>query len=142
MMKHVARILTLTLAVILLCGTLTACGAPAKDPEDAKAALKENGYTILESDTALPIAFKALGYDLTTVISATKTATDDKGDTVLEHVTVFYFADKDNATKAMEKVKKEAEDDKKDQDESRWIEPTQSGAMIYYGTKAAVKAAK
>ena len=141
-MKTTVRILTLALAMILLCGALTACGAPAKDPEDAKTALKEAGYTILESDTALPIAFKLAGYDLTTVLTATKTATDDEGKTVVEHVTVFYFVDKDNATKAMEKVTAEAENDKKDQDESRWVNPTQSGAMIYYGTKAAIKAAK
>ena len=141
-MKHAVRIFTLTLIAVLLCGMLTACGAPAKDPEDAKAALKENGYTILESNTALPIAFKLAGYDLSTVLTATKTATDEKGNTVVEHVTVFYFADKDNATKAMEKVKEEAQSNKKDEDESRWVEPTQAGALIYYGTKNAIKAAK
>ncbi len=141
-MKTAVRILTLALAMVLLCGALTACGAPAKNPEDAKAALKEAGYTILESDTALPIAFKLAGYDLSTVLTATKAVTDDEGKTVVEHVTVFYFVDKDNATKAMEKVTAEAENDKKDQDESRWVNPTQSGAMVYYGTKAAIKAAK
>ena len=141
-MKTAVRILTLALAMVLLCGALTACGAPAKDPEDAKTALKEAGYTILESDTALPIAFKLAGYDLSTVLTATKAVTDDEGKTVVEHVTVFYFADKDNATKAMEKVKAEADSAKKDQDESRWVNPTQSGAMVYYGTKAAIKAAK
>ena len=141
-MKKLIRIAALSLVAVMLCGMLTACGAPAKDPADAKAALEKAGYTILESDTALPIAFKLAGYDLSTVLTATKAATDDKGNTVVEHVTVFYFADKDNAAKAMEKVKQEADEDKKGQDESRWVNPTQSGALIYYGTKAAIKAAK
>ena len=121
---------------------IAACPTAYHAVEHTALILKEAGYTILESDTALPIAFKLAGYDLTTVLTATKTATDDEGKTVVEHVTVFYFVDKDNATKAMEKVTAEAENDKKDQDESRWVNPTQSGAMIYYGTKAAIKAAK
>ena len=55
---------------------------------------------------------------------------------------MFYFADKDNAEKALDKVKEYASDDKKESDESTWVEPTRSGAMVYYGTKAAIKAAK
>jgi len=141
-MKQLVRIAALSLVAVMLCGMLTACGAPAKDPADAKAALEKADYTILESDTALPIAFKVLGYDLSSVVTATKTSKNDNGDTVIDHVTIFYFADKDNATKAMEKVKEQAKNDKKEADDTNWVEPTQSGSMIYYGTKAAIKAAK
>ena len=141
-MKNFVRILALTLVAVMLCGALTACGAPAKEAADAKAALEKAEYAVAEDKTILPIAFKALGYDLSSVVSATKTSKNEDGDTVVDHVTVFYFADKDNATKAMEKVKEEAKEDKKDSDDSNWVEPTQSGAMIYYGTKAAIKAAK
>ena len=52
----------------------------------------------------------------------------------------MYFASKDDAKDAMEKVKEYADDDKKDED-TDWV-IKQSGAMIYYGTSAGVKAAK
>lgn len=141
-MKKFTHILTLALAAVLLCGALTACGAPAKDPADAVAALKEAEYTVIEDQKALPITFKAFGYDLKSVVTATKASTNDDGQAVIDHITIFYFVDKDNATKAMEKVQEQAKSDKEDNEESNWVEPTQSGAMIYYGTKAAIKAAK
>ena len=141
-MKNFVRILSLTLALMLLSVSLVACGAPAKDPAKAQAALKEAEYTVAKDDTILPAAFKVFGYELTSVVSATKTTKDDEGKTVVDHVTVYYFKDKDAATKAMDKIKEYESADKEEKEESNWVAATQSGAMIYYGTKAAIKAAK
>ena len=141
-MKHFVRILSLALALMLLSLSLVACGAPAKDPADAKKALEEAKYTVAKDDTILPGIFKGLGYDLTSVVTASKVEKNDEGKTVIDHVTVYYFKDKDAATKAMDKIKEYESADKKDQEESNWVAPTQSGSMVYYGTKAAIKAAK
>lgn len=140
-MKNFVRVLALSLVTVMLLATLASCGAPAKDPADAKAALEKEEYVVVTDSTIIPAAFKIAGYDLSSVLTATKTSKNDEGKTVVDHVTVYYFVDKDAATKAMDKVKEEAKDDKKEED-SNWVEPKQSGAMIYYGTKAAIKAAK
>lgn len=141
-MKHFVRILSLTLALILLSLSVVACGTPAKDPADAKKALEEAKYIVAKDDTIVPGIFKALGFELTSVVSATKTEKNDEGKTVIDHVTVYYFKDKDAATKAMDKIKEYESADKKDKEEGNWVAATQSGAMVYYGTKAAIKAAK
>lgn len=141
-MKKFVRIMALTLVAVMLCATLASCGAPAKDPAKAVDALKEDGYATTKDDTVIPALLKLAGYDLKSVVTGTKTAEDKDGNKTVEHVSVFYFADKDNAEKALDKVKEYASDDKKESDESTWVEPTRSGAMVYYGIKAAIKAAK
>lgn len=141
-MKHFVRILTLSLALMMLSLSLVACVAPAKDPAKAESALKEAEYTVAKDDTVVPAIFKGLGYDLTSVVSATKTEKGEDDKTVVDHVTIYYFKDKDAATKAMEKIKEYESADKKEEEDSNWVAATQSGAMIYYGTKAAIKAAR
>ena len=42
-MKKFVRILCLTLVAVMLCAVLASCGGPAKNPDDAVAALKDNG---------------------------------------------------------------------------------------------------
>lgn len=139
-MKKFVRILTLTLAAVLLCGMLASC-APAKNPEKAEKALKEEGYTVFSDDKGVPAAYKAAGFDLDVVVSGTKLVEDDEGNKKIEHVTIYYFIDKENAEKAMEMIKKDSSEDKEDGD-TDWVEPTQSGKIVYYGTKAAIKAAR
>ena len=139
-MKKFVRILTLTLAAVLLCGMLASC-APAKNPEKAEKALKEEGYTVLSDDKGIPAGYKAAGFDLDVVVSGTKLVEDDEGNKKIEHVTIYYFIDKENAEKAMEMIKKDSSEDKED-DDTDWVEPTQSGKIVYYGTKAAIKAAR
>lgn len=138
-MKKFVRILALTLAAVLLCGMLASC-APAKDPEKAEKALKDEEYTVLTDDTVIPGLYKLAGYDLDKVVTGTKVVKDDEGKDKIEHVTIYYFADKDNAEKAMDEIKKDSEDDKKE--DTDWVEPTRSGKIVYYGTKAAIKAAR
>ena len=137
-MKKFVRILCLTLVAVMLCAVLASCGGPAKNPDDAVAALKDNGYTAGKDTVVIPTALKLAGVsDIDCVISGSKTA-DDK----FETVTVVYFTDKDAAATAFEKVQKYAGDNKDDKaEESDWV-VKQSGAMIYFGTTQAVKDAK
>ena len=133
-MKKFARILSFALVAVMLCATLVACGAPAKDPDDALAALKENGYTAVKDTVASPLALKALGVkNVTSVVSGTKVA-DDKGESI-----IVYFEDKDAAKDSFEKLEEYAEEEK--DEDATWV-VKQSGAMIYFGTEQAIKDAK
>ena len=140
-MKKFIRILALSLVAVMLCASLASCGAPAKDAAKAEKALEDEGYTVVKDDKLTPVAFKALGYDLDCVVSGTKIVEDKDGNKSVEHVSIYYVADKENAEKALEKVKEYASDDKED-DDSDWVDATRSGSMVYYGTKAGVKAAR
>ncbi|MBQ7347139.1 MAG: hypothetical protein IJW55_04205 [Clostridia bacterium] len=134
-MKKALRILALSIVLVTLVAAFASCGGPAKDPDDALAALKENDYAAAEDKVLIPLALKALGVDdIDSVVSGTKTA-----DGKVEHITIVYFEDKDAANEAWETVEKYAEDNK--EDDSDWV-VKKSGAMIYYGTSAGVKAAK
>ncbi len=137
-MKKFARIMSLALVAVMLCATLASCGGPAKDPADALAALKENEYLAAEDTLIVPAALKLAGISgVKSVVSGSATI-DDK----FETVTIVYFDDKDAAKDAMEKVEKYADENKDDKaEDSDWV-VKQSGAMVYYGTKAGIKAAK
>ena len=138
-MKNILRFAAVAMVAIMLCLTLASCGGPNADPDDALAALKENGVTWAAKDnTVLPGVYKLLGVDnVECVVSGT-----GKIEGEYAHVTIIYFEEKDDANDAWEKIQKESEDDKKDADEdSEWV-CKKSGKMIYYGTKDAVKAAK
>ena len=124
-MKNFVRILCLVLTVVMLCATLASCGAPAKDPADAVAALKEEGY----------VAVKLLG-----VVTGVKDG---------EAVIITYYDDADKAKAAMDKMDEAAIEDLKGKlvalglsEEGDLVGPKRSGNMIYMGTKAAIKAAK
>ena len=84
-MKKFARILSLVLVAVMLCATLASCGGPAKDPDDAVAALKDNGYT------------------------AVKTGNTVVGEKDGETITITYYDDEDAATKAYDEAKQQME---------------------------------
>ena len=134
-MKKAIKILALSLVLIMSVMVLASCGAPNADPDKAIASLKDNGYSAAKDDTWIPAALKLLGADAETVVTGTADI-DGKA----EHVTIVYFDDADDAKAAWEKVKEYAED-KKEDDDSDWT-VAQSGAMIYWGTSAGIKAAK
>ena len=132
-MKLIALALVLTLSVL----TLASCAAPNPNPEKAIAALKEDGYKAAEDDTVLPIVFAGLGIkDVDTVVTGTAIIGDKA-----EHVTVVYFEDADAAKAAWEDMKEYAEKEDKDEEDTDWT-IAKSGKMIYWGTKAAIKAAQ
>ena len=136
-MKKSIRLIALALVAVMMTLALVSC-APAKDPADAKAALSDNGYAATKIDNeglgALAFAvFTAAGIeDLESVVSGT----NSDG----EHVTILYFEDYAAANDQWEDTKEYADKEKKDED-SDWV-VKKSGNMIYFGTKAGVKAAK
>ena len=137
MKKSIIKVLALALVVVMSCALLVAC-APAKDPADAKAALEENGYAVtkLDNEGLGKLAFAA--FEIAGIENATNVVSGTNNDG--EHVTIFYFEDNAAANDEWEDVQEYANDENKD-DESDWV-CKKSGNMIYFGTKAGVKAAK
>ena len=122
------KILSSILVCLLLVGcvlSLASCLGPNSDPEKAEAALKEAGYVVL----ALP-TFGIEGVEKS--ISATNL--DDS-------VQIFYLtedADVDAAYEYVEKLYNKA----KEADEDIDLEIGKSSDMIWFGTEAAIKAAR
>lgn len=138
-MKKFAKIAALALVVVMSLAVLVAC-APNSNPDKALEALKKNGYTAAKDANVVPAALTLVGVKgVDTVISGTKSS-GEGDDAKVDHVTVIYFASADQAKTAWDKVKSYAEKDK-DSKESDWT-ITQSGKMIYYGTKAGIAAAR
>ena len=133
------KILSMILVCVLMLGcvfTLASCGAPNKDPKAAKAALEEADYkvTLLEG-ILLEGAAASIGVeDLDAMLTAFK---DD------DAISIYYFEEKEDAEEAYEKLEKlynEAKE-KADEDDPE-IKLGKSGAMVWIGTKNAIKAAK
>ena len=138
-MKKFAKIAALALVVVMSLAMLVAC-APNSNPDKAIEALKKNGYTAAKDENVVPAALTRVGgKGVEAVISGTK-STGEGDNAKVDHVTVIYFASADQAKTAWDKVKSYAEKDK-DSKESDWT-ITQSGKMIYYGTKAGIAAAR
>ncbi len=139
-MKHTMKLVALSLVLLMSVAMLAACvAAPNADPEKAVDSLKDKGYTAAEDTLIIPNALKlAKVKDVKSVISGTKI--DSENDNKVEHITVVYFSDSKAADTAWDKVKEYAEDDKEDDDSDWTIE--KSGAMIFWGTKNAVKDAR
>lgn len=135
-MKKALKIVALALVLVTMVAAFASCGGPAKDPEDALAALKENDYKAAEDTLVTPGLLAAVGVkDVKSVVSGSAVI-DEK----FETVTILYFEDKDAANEAWEDAQKYA-DEKKDDKAEDWV-VKKSGAMIYFGTPNAVKAAK
>ena len=127
------------MVVVMSLAMLVAC-APNSNPDKALEALKKNGYTAAKDANVVPAALTLVGVKgVDTVISGTKSS-GEGDDAKVDHVTVIYFASADQAKTAWDKVKSYAEKDK-DSKDSDWT-ITQSGKMIYYGTKAGIAAAR
>ena len=135
-MKKTLRLVALALVLIMSVAMLASCATPNKDPDDAIAALEDNGYKAAKDNLIVPTALKLLGVDGVKTVISGSAVIDDKYETV----TVIYFESKDDANDAWEKVQEYANDEKDDKAED-WV-CKKSGAMIYYGTSAAIKAAK
>lgn len=132
-MKKSIRLLALAMLTVMLCLTLASCGGPNADPDKALENLKKNG---LPPSVKVPNIVRDLGvYGVDCVVTGTGKIDDEYA-----HITIIYFEDSASAKDAWEDVQKLA-DDKKDNDAKDWV-CKKSGKMIYFGTKAAVKAAK
>ena len=137
MKKQIAIITAVIVMVMLSVLVLTAC-SPASDPADAKAALEKKGYIASVDTTIQPAALALVGIK---GVDSVLTATYSK-DGKSEYLCVLYFTSAADAKAAWDEAKKDAEDAKKQsKDDSDWT-VGKSGKMIWYGTKAAVKAAR
>lgn len=137
MKKTISIVCLLALAVSCLF-VFASCGAPNSDPNEALAALKENGITWAAKDTTIvPIGLKLAGVEGVDCVVSGTGKIDDK----YAHVTIVYFKDSDSAKAAWEKTKEYAESKKDKEAESDWV-CDKSGKMIYWGTEDAIKAAK
>ncbi len=130
-MKLIALALVLTLSVL----TLVSCFAPNANPDKAIEALEKKGYKAAEDKYALPAIFAGLGVKNVDVVVTGTDVIDDK----IEHVTIVYFEDADSAKAAWNDLKEYAEKEDKDEKDTDWT-IDRSGKMIYWGTKAAIKA--
>ena len=124
-MKKFASVLSLVLVAAMLCVTLVSCGAPAKDPADAKAALEEAGYVVVKVDTAL-----LLPDDVEATVLGTTTD---------NYILITYY----KTTDAVKDAWKDAQDEAaKLEEKYENIVCKKSGKMIFIGTEQAVKDAK
>lgn len=137
-MKNSIKVLAFVLTFVMLALTLVSC-APKSDPDKAKAALEKKEYTVLKTNGYLDgVASALLGKEKTVdaTVSATKTVKDKDGNDKTESVVIIYYVSKDAANDAWAEIKKNYEKD----NDSDWA-VGKSGKMIWYGTKAAIKAA-
>ncbi len=137
-MKNTLRLLALAMVTVILCLALASCGGPNADPDKALKALKDNDIAAIKDDTLTPAALALVGIkNVDCVVSGTGKIDDE-----VEHVTIIYFEEAEDANDAWEKTQEYAEDKKdKDVEDSDWV-CKKSGKMIYYGTKNGIKAAK
>ncbi len=131
--QKMKRIISAVLVCILMVGcvfALASCGGPNSDPAKAKASLDEAGYSVTKLDASgsvvekgIIVAMNLAGIDnIKSVVTAKKDA---------DEITIIYFADSDCAKAELADVQDYADKTCK-----------QVGALIYYGTEAAVKAAR
>lgn len=139
-MKKIISITALALVAIMSLAVFAACG-PAADPDKAVEALEKHEYTAVKDGTVIPNALKILGVKgIEAVVKGSKTVKEDDKNKI-ETVTIVYFDSADSAKSAFDKVKDYAENNTEDDTDGDWT-VKQSGKLIYWGTKAAINAAR
>ena len=147
MKKKISLLCTIIIFALVCAMLLTACG-PASDPDKAKENLKDEGYSaaVYDGDNlVVRVALAAAGVENVDKVLVASKYTDDS----FEFLSVLYFDSAKDANEAVEKAKEYAKDQEKDQEKEQKkkdgeVEWTfgKSGKMIWFGTKAAVKAAR
>ena len=135
------KILSAVLACVLLLGcvfALASCGAakPNANAADAKAALEAAGYEVEMYDTAEYLAhFGVEG------LAAFVSAYIEEDDEIKEAVNIYYLTDGADADKAYEAIEAIFNEGKEDVPELELV-IGKADKMVWFGTKAAVEAAK
>ncbi len=142
MKKSTVKVLALALVAVIMCLALVSCGGPNADPDKAVEALEKNDYKAEKIEDsglgALVIgAMKLAGIEGIDCVVTGTAVIDDKA----EHITVIYFDDSKTADAEWEDVQKYMDEEKDDDKDTDWV-IKKSGKMIYFGTEAAIKAAK
>ncbi len=137
------RIISAVLACVLLFGcvlALASCGGPAKDAAKAEANLKSKGYQVnlLNDKEILDIVYGSDETNPNKIVAEIKAV---KGN---DYINIFYYDSKDSAKEAWKTLEAQYEATALNLKESEdlKIKFGREGAVIYIGTKAAVKAAK
>ena len=127
------KIISFVLVCVMLLGcafTLCSCGEPDSDPKDAVKSLEKDDYTVTVKEN--------IG-GCKTYIYAYYNNLKEK---CFDEVEIYYYADEAAAQKAYEAKSKVFEALVEKQDEDYKYEYGIDGALIWDGTKAAIKAAK
>lgn len=136
-MKKLLQWISLTLVLVTVLALFASC-APAADPADAVAALKDAGYTALVDKVAAPALYiQATGKTVTAAVIGEKLDEDGKN----QIVTILYFESAADAKAAYDTEALRADVSATQGSATDWVY-AKSGSMIYWGTKAAVKAAR
>jgi len=130
------RIISAILLCVLCLGcvfALASCGSPSKDPEKAKKALENSGYTVVMTKG------EKTGNDkIDTMLSASIANSDNM-------ITISYYNDSSAAKEAYDLAKDAVKElnklAKKNNKETKY-EAGRSGKMVWIGTETAVEAAK
>lgn len=130
MKKTIIKLLALTLVVVMACAMLVSCGGPNADPEKAKEALEDAGYTVVLNTGSGLISGAMLPDKLEASLVAYKNG---------EYIAISYYKDAKDVNEAWDDAQEEAE---KLEDKYEGIVCKKSGKMIYIGTEQAVKDAK
>ena len=139
-MKKAIKLIALSLVLVMAVLALASCAAPNADPDKAKAALEDNGYSVqkLSGKISTAAISAIIGEEVDCVLTAQKV---DKEAETFDALCVLYFEEAGDADDAWEKAQDYAEDAKEDDvEDSDWV-VEKSGKMIWFGTKNAVKAA-
>ena len=139
MKKHLF-IIAAVLALVMMSTVLLCACAPASTPEKAEAALDKNGY----SGTSTSLGVSLLAEGAQTVVFGSYAP--ENSDTT-EGVIIVYFDSADHAKAAYNTIKEKKSalmtlaGIKESKEEGYWSFEI-SGKMIWFGTKAGVKAAR
>ena len=129
-MKKSIRLIALALVTVMACLALVSCGGPNADPEKAKDALKDAGYTVVLNDGDGLIGGALLPDGVEAQLVAYKDG---------EYIAISYYDDTDALNDAWDEAQDEA---KELEEEYEDLVCKKSGKMIYVGTKQAVKDAQ
>ena len=130
MKKSIIKVLALTLVAVMMCAVLVSCGGPNANPDKAKAALEEAGYTVVLNKGEGLIGGALLPNDVEASLVAYKNG---------EYIAITYYKEAAGANEAWDEAQ---EDAKELEDEYEGLVCKKSGKMIYIGTEQAVKDAK
>lgn len=148
-MKKFLKLSSFAIALLLLIATLAACSGPAKDADDARRALKGNGYDVKhyeENDTYLQLLTNSFDvYGLEDLIIAYDHEDRAKAE---NFIVIFYFDEDLDAEESMSAVR-DIIDVLKAEMKLADFDPDlletlleQSGDLIWWGTDEAADAAK
>lgn len=136
-MKNVLRLFTLSIVLVMMLSCLASCfGGPNADPDKAEEALKDNDYDVEVIDNEIALALLGLSDDVDNIECVIMASSEEDRD---DGIFIFYFEEKEDADNAFESLEEYAEEAMEDNDD---IVIKKSGKMVYFGTKAAVKAAR